>query len=142
MIKSHNPQDWLIYFAGNAIGDQIVSVEITPNSPEAEVVRGIDGNATRVVNNDHSYTITLTLLASSVANNILSAIMTAQRSGANPAGVGAFSATNIITREEISSAKCFIINAPTLTVGAELGERVWTLHAEDCVVSHRGSFPV
>jgi hypothetical protein len=142
MLKSYNPNEVLVMVAGNPINDQIVSVEIAPNSPEAEVVRGLDGVATRVVNNDHSYTVTLTLLASSVANNVLSAIMTAQRSGANPAGVGAFLCKNLITGEEIASAKCFIINAPSMAVGSELGERVWTLHAEDCVVSHRGSFPV
>jgi hypothetical protein len=141
-LRSHNPNNWSVYFAGNPIGDQIVSVEITPNNPEATIVSGIDGRSTRVVQNNFSYTVVLTLLASSVANNILSAIMTAQRSGANPAGVGAFSCLNVVTGEEITSPKCFIINAPSLSVGAELGERQWTLHAEDCVVKHVGSFPV
>lgn len=138
MARSYNPNDYTIYFAGVVIDRGIISITV---SPEVELYTqqvGIDGDTTRSRNNNLNFTCEIVLQQSSPQNRDLSDLWNAGRTGPNGGGVGTFSLVSNVGDDEITADRAWITNAPDMVVGAEVGERTWTLYLERPNVTYAG----
>lgn len=138
MARSYNPNDYTVYFAGVLIDRGIVSITAAPEVDDFSSTVSIDGDTTRNFSNNRNYTCEIVLQESSPVNAQLSAIRNAARTGVNGLGIGTFSLVNNIGQSELTSDKAWIQRAPDMSVGAEVGERTWTLYLESPDVSYRG----
>jgi len=130
MARSYNPNDYTIYFAGVLIDRGIVSITLSPEVELYSQQVGIDGDTTRSRNNNLNWTCELVLQQSSPLNQDLSDIYNDGRTGANGGGIGTFSLTDTVGNTEVTANKAWITNAPDVAVGAEVGERTWSLYLE------------
>lgn len=99
-------------------------------APEADLFTdrmGADGEGARARSNDTRATLTLTLLASSATNDLLSARFREGVRGENGADVGAFSYRDNSGRTVCSATSAWINRIPDVTRGVEVGEVVWTI---------------
>ena len=101
------------------------NISVTFNSPVFKQIRGIRGKNTRVRNKDTSATVRISLIQSSVANDVLTNLLQEdQNSGASRlditikdnSGTGLF-----------SSATAYIEGFPETSYSASQSERVWTV---------------
>jgi hypothetical protein len=130
MARSYNPNDYLIYFAGIVVDRGYVSVTI---SPEAELYSqqvGIDGDTTRSRNNNINWICELVVQQSSPVNQLLSDVYNEGRLGFNGGGVGTFTLVDLVGGTEVVADRAWITQAPDISVGAEVGERTWTIYLE------------
>lgn len=99
---------------------------------------GADGEFGIATNPSRMGKITITLSATSAANDELSAI-------ANLGNFGTFSAPIPILvvdtsgRTVITATKCWLEKAPTVTFGKEIGDREWVFGAGDLLLSIGGN---
>jgi hypothetical protein len=115
--------------------DTIVSVQYNTSAFSLKV--GAYGDSVRSRTNDHSATITVTLLQGSGSNNELSAIHFADRH--MPGGTGIFP---LMVKDNSgatlhSAATAWIRDPPASTFGTEAQDREWTFET-NCLVSHIG----
>ena len=102
-------------------------LEWTPEGQDWEDISGADGHVARSKTNDRRGTLTLTLAQTSPSNEILSALLTADR--ADGRGV-----VPVLVKERganaptlLSSAGAWIMQPPDVTYNKEVGEREWQL---------------
>lgn len=140
MTRSYNPNDYTIYFAGHLIDRGIQSLNISPEVPQSSGLVSIDGDTTRVMSNNKNMTCEIVLVSTSPANDVLSELWNAARSGANGGGIGTFSIVNSIGTDEVTANKAWIDQGPDLNIGAEPADRTWLLYLEAPDVVY-GSLP-
>ncbi len=88
-------------------------------------VVGIDGKVTRNKVLDRSARITVKLLATSAANDQLSAIYLTDRAAPNGAGVAPFIIVDQNGRSRFSAAEAWIARAPEVSFDQEASVREW-----------------
>ena len=99
---------------------------------------GADGEVGISVNPSRLGTITVTLSASSAANDELSAL-------ANLGNFGLFngafpiSVTDLSGRSVIGASKCWLQTSPEATFGTEIGSREWVFGAADLLMQLGGN---
>lgn len=127
------------------IGDHLVcgfgegaSIEISADSDLFSDVVGIDGKVTRTRSHDRRATLTLTLMASSDSNEVLSDIFKADRDGVNGEGVFPVSLVNREGGDLFVADEAYIARAPDLSLDATVGERVWTIRLSNLDQCHAG----
>ncbi|MCP4570696.1 MAG: DUF3277 family protein [FCB group bacterium] len=99
---------------------------------------GTDGEACRSKSNNRSGTITITLMASSPTNDLLSAMynvdINSNGDGINPMGVVDLSGTSLFAAE-----KAWIKKPPSTTFSRESGSREWVFETNVLVQHHGGN---
>lgn len=99
---------------------------------------GADGEVGRSKNADRLGEITITLSATSKANDELSAIFNlAQLGGIDPPLP--FGVADLSGRSFASASKAWIKTSPAMIFGKEIGSREWVLEAADLVMSIGGN---
>jgi hypothetical protein len=140
-LRSYNPNDCIITFAGALLTGGILSIEIAPNNRTFETLSGIDGDITRVLNNNRTWTATITVMGTSPINDILGGIWRQSVLGINAGGVGSFSLSHIQGGTDlVSTPRAYIANPANIAYAAEPGERVWEIDLVDPLINH-GSLP-
>lgn len=139
-LRSYNPNDAMIYFAGNLLDRGLVSIKISPVDRTFTTIKGIDGESVRVLNNNRNHLCTLVVMGTSPVNDTLSSIWSQGRSGLNGGGIGTFSLVNVFGTDEVSAAKAYIENPPDIEYAGEPGERTWEIMLIDPSIVH-GSLP-
>lgn len=102
--------------------DEFVSPEF--NEDTFTLVVGAGGETCRVRNQNESATITITLMASSPSNDVLSAAWNLDKQTGN--GVGPFQLKDARGTTLMSAKDCWIKKPPPPAFGKELGTRAWT----------------
>lgn len=105
--------------------DTFLSIEFT--SPRFSTQVGVDGKATRSKMLDRSAKATLTLMQSSLSNDLLSALAILDANTPNGAGVGAFLVRDRNGTSIYEAAECWIESVPNPQFGKEATTREWVI---------------
>lgn len=132
-VKTYSPKDVSVIVAGTIISgfaeDTFVSIE--RDSDAFTKVVGADGEVSRTASADLSGTITITLLATSASNDILSALAIADQltlSGEFP----------VLIKDEFGNSihtapSAWIMKQAAKEYGAEIGETEWVLQCSELI---------
>lgn len=128
--KTYDPAKVLVSFAGQLITgiapDTFISAE--RNEDGFTLVVGAGGEATRSQSRNRSGTVTLTLMASSQANDILSAQAAADELAGT--GVAALFIKELNGTTRAMAASAWIKKLPTVERAREAGTVEWTFECE------------
>jgi hypothetical protein len=127
--KTYDPGLVVVSIGGNIISGfadgTFINVERTSDSFSKQV--GADGEVTRVRNRDRSGSITLTLMSSSLSNDILTALHKLDELSGT--GVVPFLLKDLAGTTLVSAQSCWIRKPANVEFGKELSNREWTLDA-------------
>lgn len=126
-VKRYDPKDIIVTLAGAPMEGfaegTFVNAERTNDS--FQTVVGADGEGARAKSNDQSGTVTVTLMQTSLSNDILSAQLTLdelQGDGVFPLLIKDLNGLTIIAAES-----AYIQKPPAAGYGRELEDRVWVI---------------
>lgn len=105
-------------------------IGIDQNNDSFTLQMGADGDAARSKSNDRSATITLSLLQTSLSNDVLSALHNLDINSPSGDGIGAFQVRDNSGNLLVRAAKCWVRKPPTVEMGREAGVREWTLETD------------
>lgn len=100
---------------------------ITQESDAFATVVGVDGDVTRSKTKDYRATVELSLMQTSDANDMLSALYNTDREAANGAGVGAFLVRDRQGRALYTADTCWVQKAPDVTFDRTATSRTWVI---------------
>lgn len=129
-VYTYSPSDVVLSVGGYIISG-ITSVAAQRNTPAFKIVRGIRGQNTRVYNKDTSAEMTVTLLQTSISNDLFSIIEQEDekyRTGRLEISLKDTSGTTVWESDE-----AFIEGLPSTTLGKDLTDRTWKI----CMLSTR-----
>lgn len=106
-------------------------VEVDQDSDDFDDVVGTDGDVTRSKTNDRRATVTLTLMQSSEANALLSALNNLDRKQSNGAGVGPLLIKDNQGTSLYAAEKSWIAKPPTAGFDKKAGPREWKIRVAD-----------
>lgn len=87
---------------------------------------GADGEVARAMSSDRRCRVTITLQQTSAGNDVLSALLAADRlSGGG--GIFPIAVTDLRGRTVFNSSEAWVVKNPNAEFGAEVGEREWTI---------------
>lgn len=132
-MRNFDPNNVVITFAslpiqGFADGSFIV---IEPVSDAFNWVVGADGETARSKSMDKRRIARVTLLQTSDSNDVLSEIHRLDVEAANGAGIAAFTVTDLSGRTQCIEPQAFILRAPNVELGKEIGPREWVFGLPD-----------
>lgn len=104
-----------------------------------EDVVGTDGEVTRSKSSDNRATVTVRLMQSSPANDLLSAMRTLDKASPNGAGVGPFMLRDKQGRTILLAEKCWIAAPPKSSWDRTAKEREWKIRCASLVEFHGGN---
>lgn len=130
-VETYNPANIIISVGGTPISGFAdgTFLELVADNQQFTRVTGADGYTTRIKSNNYSGQLTLTLSLTSPSNDVLSAILNADR--LNDAGVVPVLIKDLNGRTVIFSASGWIQQFPDLTFSNEFTTRAWTLDLAD-----------
>lgn len=126
VVKTYSPSDLCIYLAGDYRITGLVSVSISFPTERFKIIRGIKGYNVRVRNQDTSCSISIEVLQTSTANDVLSNIL--NQDIVTGLGRLELNIEDTSGNSKVSSSNCFISNYPETRFSYELETRVWTIH--------------
>lgn len=137
--KTYDPGLVVVSIGGNIISGfadgTFISVERTSDSFSKQV--GADGEVTRVRSRDRSGSITLTLMASSLSNDILTALHKLDELSGT--GVVPFLLKDLAGTTLVAAQSCWIRKPANVEFGKELSNREWALDANPIVMTVGGN---
>jgi hypothetical protein len=102
-------------------------IQVERNNPSFSVVSGASGETSRIKSNDKSCKLTLTLMATSTLNDILTGFMKADEisnSGKFPITIYEITGSTVV-----SALEAWVSKPPRVEYGKESGTREWELEA-------------
>jgi hypothetical protein len=141
MVKNYDPKKVVITFGGVPImgfadGD---FVESTPNDAEGYKKQiGADGEVGRSRSNDNTHTVVITLMQSSLSNQYLSGIRTADKLTGKMKLPLSITDLNGISLEFWPEA--WLKGDPTWGYGKEMKERQWTFDTGQQAADNKGGY--
>ena len=121
---------------GYADGDFLT---IAMETPAFTSVVGTDGEVSRSKSNDLRATITITLMSTSITNDLFSAIYTADLAADGGAGVGGLQVVDVNGTSLFTAGNAWITKIPDVTYGREASERSWELQCDKLVAFQGGN---
>lgn len=135
-VKTYDVSQAIVIFGGPMSGfaeDTAVSVEM--NEDLFTLQMGVDGKGTRSRTSNNSARITVSLMQTSVANDILSGIAAVDR--ASGLGIIPLTVKDGSGRTLFAAESAWITRIPTVTLGREAGAVEWVLETDN-IVSYVG----
>ena len=129
-MKVYSPKLVVINIAGLLIDKGFAEdamIKITQDAPRFEDVVGVDGEVTRVQQYDQRALVTLSLMQSSSANDLLSTLLTRDQNTPNGAGVGAFLLKDLQGTTLARAPACWVKGLPETELGKKVGSRAWEI---------------
>ena len=111
-------------------------VSIAPTTPAFSMKVGIDGEHARTRAYDLSATMTLTLLGTSLSNQVLTDLHKADRNAPNGSGVFDVRVVDKAGNDVCEASKAYVMNWPEIEFGSEVTDREW----EIMLVDYRPNF--
>ncbi len=140
-VRYFDPKDFEIIFQGVVVGDFAQDfVEAKFTRPLYRLVRGVDGDTTRVRTGNRSGTIKVSLLQSSPSNNTFSNfVLVDELSGFTNLGP-------LLCRDKVGgtlmlATACFIENIPPISFGITAKVRTWTFVCDNLIM-YLGGLPM
>ena len=130
-VYTYSPSEVILDISGYRITG-FNSIRVSRNSPPFKMVKGIRGRNSRVRNRDTSCSITLDILQTALANDVLSDLI----------GLDLFSnsvrlnlsLTDALGNSKIESSNCYVENWPEVVYSDDLQFRRWVLTCLDTSV--------
>jgi hypothetical protein len=116
-------------------GDDSISIEYQEDT--VEVVRGVDGEVTRVIHAVDDVQITITLKQSSSSNDFLSALWNADKLSGG--GILPWATVDGSGTTLVAASECFVKKPPVIAYGKSAKDRVWIMHTGPAVVTIGGN---
>lgn len=127
-VHTYDPSRVIVTVAAATLSgfgeDTFVSIEEIGDGVTSTV--GADGEVARAMSADRRCRVTITLQQTSNGNDILSALLAADRLGGG-AGLFPIAVTDLRGRTVFSSSEAWVVKNPTAEFGAEVGTREWTI---------------
>jgi len=132
-IRFFDPKQMQISFGLHTIKDVADTfLSVSFDEPRFSLVMGIDGDSTRVRNQNRSATIELTLMQGSLSNDYLSGFLTVDElSGVS---VFPFFAKDQNSNNTILAPSCFITGMPSHTYGTNGNNVVWRFRTDNLIL--------
>jgi hypothetical protein len=139
-FHTYDPGKHFISFAGIPLTSIADGTYLTVErmSEQFTSVAGAGGEVARIRNRDKRGSMKLSLLASSVENDILSAIATKDESDAS--GVGVFNVTDGNGTTVVHASNAWIKKRPSTEFAKEMPMRDWEFECEDLELFVGGNF--
>ena len=123
-VYTYSPSEILLNISGYTItGFDRIAVQ--RNSPPFKQIKGIRGQNTRVRNRDTSCTVTVDLLQTALANDVLSELLDKDLQ-TNSVRLS-FSLTDTLGNSKIESSECYVSTFPEVVFSNDIQLRRWTL---------------
>lgn len=90
---------------------------------------GTDGQVSRAKSNNKLANVTILLMQTSTSNDFLSNLLETDLNAPNGAGVGVLNVRDQSGRSIHRAAACWIVRAPNVAYGRDVGSREWGLQA-------------
>lgn len=119
----------------SGFSDDTISIEYQED--QVEVVRGADGEVTRVIHAVDDVQITVTLKQGSMSNQFLSDLMNADKK--TGAGILPWATVDGSDNTLVAASECFVKKAPVIAFGKSAKDRVWVLHTGPAIVNIGGN---
>lgn len=140
-LRTYDPSQVTIVFAGIPISGfadgTFLSVEQNEDSFTLQI--GTDGEGTRSKTNNRSGRVTLTLMQSSMANDLLASMHSVDLLSPSGDGIGPLLIKDISGRSMFAAEKAWIVRAPTGEFGREATSRDWVIETDHLIQSHGGN---
>lgn len=139
-MQTYDPGQIVVSFSGNlltGLAETFVSAERSEDAWSLAV--GADGKATRVRNRNQSGEVTITLQASSPANDILTALAKADE--LSGIGVAPLFIKDLRGTTLVSGPRAWIKKMPSVEFGKELSDREWVFGCDPLDINAGGSLP-
>lgn len=134
-VKTYDPASVSIVAFGIPISGyadgSFVSVERNEDSFTLQV--GTDGESCRSKSNNKSGRVTVTLLQSSISNDLLSAQLALDELSPNGDGIGPFLMKDNSGRSLFAAEKAWIVKPPAAAFSRESESREWVIESADLV---------
>lgn len=131
----------VIIFAGIPIqgfADDSV-VEIAYNEDAFTLQMGVDGDGTRSKTNNRSAQITVSLMQSSITNDLLNQAHALDLNSPFGLGIGPMLIKDLTGRSLFATDKAWIMKSPDAAFGKEAGPREWVFETANLVASYGGN---
>lgn len=140
-LKTYDAGEVAVIFAGSPItgGADGDFVSIEQNEDGFTLAVGVDGEGARSKSNNRSSRVTLTLLATSAANAVLSALYNTDIRTANGDGIAPLLIKDNSGNSLYTADKAWIVKPPTAAFGREVGTREWVLETHDLINNTAGN---
>lgn len=127
-VHSYRPQDVVISLAGTRIRGlaEGAFVNVVPAADLFADYVGVDGDVTRIDQNDPRFTVTLTLAQSSASNDFLSERVRQSRIAANGSDVGVMTIADK-SGTTLYEGKAWVKRLPDTQFQRAASDRAWTL---------------
>ena len=127
LVKTYNPKRVIVVFGGVPISGFADGsyITITPGSQRYTKAVGADGEVARGKSNDNTHEVTLTLIATSVSNNVLSSFVLVDKlsdAGALPLQIIDLSGTTLFFWPQ-----AWVRQPADIDMAKEVGSRAWLL---------------
>lgn len=122
-VFTYSPSEITLEISGYQITG-FDSISVSRNSPAFQIVKGIRGKNSRVRNRDTSCTVTVDLIQTSLANDVLSQIVT-EDLRTNSARL-TLDLTDGLGSSKIISKECFIESFADVQYSGDIQYRRWT----------------
>lgn len=140
-IATYDPKQVLVTFNGQPLSGYadgtMVSIETAEDLYALTV--GADGKATRVRSQNLSGSITITLMQTSLSNDLLFAAFQADQQ-TPAAGVSEFQLKDANGRDLVHAANAWVKKLPTLEYGKEQSNREWVLESDRITYQAMGGY--
>lgn len=125
MVKTYDPKKMIITFLGTPISGYAdgTFLTITPSSERYTKSVGADGETARGKSNDNTHEVTITLLQSSLSNDVLSNALAADKIG--NLGKGPLQVVDLNGTTLFYWDVAWIRQPPDAEYSKEVGERAW-----------------
>lgn len=131
-VYTYDPSQVKLNIAGYIITG-MMDVTVSPNKPAFTIKQGIRGRNTRVNSRDTSAELTISILQTSISNDILSAIVESDRQLMT--GRLEVSLTDASGTTFVASDEAFVESIPSAQFGREMQNRSWKI----CMLSTKGA---
>lgn len=143
-LKTYNPSDHIVVMCGirvTGFAENMIKIEYNQDAVTLKV--GAQGDAVRMISQDRSAKITVTLLASSPTNAQFSALLEADRPRDRSRGGGGGVAPSVIQdlNETVlaEATNTWIVKAPAMEAGKESGDLEWVFETDDLALALLGA---
>lgn len=130
-FATYDPKAVVLVLDGNPISGYTDGsfISIAFDEQQWEKTTGADGHTARAKSNNYTGTLTLTLMATSIGNDILNALW--QRDRRNNSGAVQMTLRDTLGRTVWSAQNAWVQQMPDQEFSKEVGEREWVLDCDE-----------
>lgn len=135
ILASYSPEDVVIVISNDRFSHFLSGytegsfLQVTRTVPHAVLQNGADGANARVVRGVKNCDVTVTLMATSESNDVLSQLLALDEGSRDGTDVFSLTIKDNTGRTVMSSPQAFIGTNPEIDFGIEVTDRAWVLHA-------------